>query len=74
MQNQVIVRSAVVSEHKQLEDLLWRASLNNPGDRDALLEHPDAIELPIDQIKNGDVFVAEVVGFCDRICRRPSAR
>ena len=36
MQNQVIVRSAVVSERKQLEDLQWRASLNNPEDRDAL--------------------------------------
>ena len=60
MQNQVIVRSAVVSERKQHEDLQWRASLNNPGDRDALLEHPDAIELPIDQIINGGVFVAEV--------------
>jgi N-acetylglutamate synthase-like GNAT family acetyltransferase len=67
MQIQVIVRSAVVSERKQLEELQWRASLNNPGDRDALLEHPGAIELPIDQIVNGSVFVAEVedsvVGF-----------
>jgi GNAT superfamily N-acetyltransferase len=67
MQNPVVVRSAVVSERKQLEDLQWRASLNNPGDRDALLEHPDAIELPIAQIINGGVFVAEVadsvVGF-----------
>jgi N-acetylglutamate synthase-like GNAT family acetyltransferase len=59
-QNQVLVRSAVVSERKQLEDLQWRASLNNPGDRDSLLEHPDAIELPIDQIINGGIFVAQV--------------
>ena len=62
MQNQVIVRSAVVSERKQLEDLQWRASLNNPGDRKALLEHPDAIELSVDQIRNGGVFVAEIEG------------
>jgi N-acetylglutamate synthase-like GNAT family acetyltransferase len=60
MRNQVVVRPAVVSERKRLEDLQWRASLNNPGDRDALLEHPDAIELPIAQIINGEVFVAEV--------------
>jgi GNAT superfamily N-acetyltransferase len=62
VQNQVIVRSAVASQRKQLEDLQWRASLNNPGDRDALLQHPDAIELPVDQIMNGGVFVAEVAG------------
>ena len=62
MQNEVIVRRAIASEQKQLEALQWRASLNNPGDRDALLAHPDAIELPLEQIKDGGVFVAEVAG------------
>jgi GNAT superfamily N-acetyltransferase len=62
MQNKVIVRPAVVSEQKQLVSLQWRASLNNPGDRDALRAHPDAIELPLEQIKDGGVFVAEVAG------------
>jgi GNAT superfamily N-acetyltransferase len=62
MQNEVIVRSAVPAEQKQLEALQWRASLNNPGDRDALLAHPDAIELPLEQIEHGGVFVAEVAG------------
>jgi GNAT superfamily N-acetyltransferase len=62
MQNEVMVRQAVASEQKQLEALQWRASLNNPGDRDALLANPDAIELPLEQIKNGGVFVAEVAG------------
>lgn len=56
------MRPAVVSEQKQLEALQWRASLNNPGDRDALLAHPDAIELPPEQIESGGVFVAEVAG------------
>lgn len=62
MLNEVIVRPAVASEQKQLEALQWRASLNNPGDRDALLAHPDAIELPIEQIREGGVFVAEIAG------------
>ena len=62
MLNEVIVRPAVASEQKQLEALQWRASLNNPGDRDALLAHPDAIELPIEQIRDGGVFVAEIAG------------
>jgi GNAT superfamily N-acetyltransferase len=62
MQNEVIVRTAVASEQKQLEALQWRASLNNPGDRDALLANPDAIQLPLEQIEEGGVFVAEVAG------------
>ena len=62
MPNEVIVRPAFVSEQKQLEALQWRASLKNPSDRDALLAHPDAIELPLEQIRAGGVFVAEVAG------------
>ena len=60
MQNEIIVRPAVAAEQKQLEALQWRASLNNPGDHDVLLAHPDAIELPLEQIRKGGVFVAEV--------------
>lgn len=62
MQNEVMVRPARVSEQKQLESLQLRASLNNPGDREALLAHPDAIELPLQQIRDGGVFVAEAAG------------
>src|SRR5215831_6576397 len=54
----VAVRTAHISEQKLLEALQWRASLNNPGDREALLANPDAIELPLQQILNGGVFVA----------------
>ncbi len=50
-----------------LESLQWRASLSNRGDRDALLANPDAIALPLEQIAEGCVFVAErdgvVAGF-----------
>jgi hypothetical protein len=57
----------VMSERQALEALQRRASLNNPGDRDALLANPDAIELPPDQIAAGHVFIAErngaIVGF-----------
>jgi N-acetylglutamate synthase-like GNAT family acetyltransferase len=62
-----LIRPAAASEQKELEDLQWRASLTNAGDRDALLENPDAIELPLAQIAAGGVFVAEwngtIVGF-----------
>jgi GNAT superfamily N-acetyltransferase len=67
MEYDVLIRPARPDERTMLESLQWRASLNNPGDRDALLANPDAIELPVEQIANGDVFVAEsdgvVVGF-----------
>ena len=32
----------------------------NPGDSEALLANPNAIELPLEQIEGGGVFVAEV--------------
>ncbi len=61
------IRRADVSEQKQLEELQLRASLTNAGDRDALLAHPDAIEVPLEQISGGRAFVAEcngsIVGF-----------
>ena len=56
------IRLANTSERKYLEELQWRASLNNEGDRSALLAHPDAIELPLSQIENDLVFVAEEEG------------
>ena len=58
----VVLRPARASEQKSLEGLQWRASLSNPGDREALLAHPDAIQLPTQQIEAGLVFVAEVAG------------
>ena len=62
-----VIRQADSSEQKELEHLQLRASLTNAGDREALLAHPDAIELPLEQITSGRVFVAEwngaIVGF-----------
>jgi GNAT superfamily N-acetyltransferase len=63
----VIIRRAIPAERRTLEALQWRASLGNEGDRDALLLHPDAIDLPLEQITAGGVFVVEqdgnIVGF-----------
>lgn len=68
-----LIRRAVISEHKELEALQLRASLTNAGDRDALLAHPDAIELPVDQIAADAVFVSErngaIVGFAGLLPR-----
>ncbi len=60
--HQITMRTAVAADQKALEALQWRASLNNPGDREALLANPDAIELPLQQIEGGNVFVAEIAG------------
>ena len=59
MARPVSIRLAVSSEQGALEALQLRASLMNETDREALLAHPDAIELPIAQIEAGRVFVAE---------------
>ncbi len=65
--NSVRIRCAISREQEELEALQWRASLSNAGDRNALLANPDALELPIEQIEKGWVFVAEwngvIVGF-----------
>jgi N-acetylglutamate synthase-like GNAT family acetyltransferase len=67
MLNPVRIRPAIVSEQKDLEALQRRASLNNAGDREALLANPDAIQLPLEQIAANRVFLAErdgaIVGF-----------
>lgn len=56
------IRVAKPFEKVGLEQLQLRASLANVGDRDALLAHPDAVELSIEQITRGRVFVSEFDG------------
>jgi GNAT superfamily N-acetyltransferase len=67
------IRAAAAAERHELEELQRRASLNNPGDREALLANPDAIDLPLAQIVAGQVFVAErrgrIVGFASVLDR-----
>ena len=58
----LVIRAAAVSEQKLLEALQLRASLTNAGDREAILAHPDAIEVPLEQIVAGQVFVSECNG------------
>ena len=64
---EVSIRPARPDEQAILESLQRRASLNNPGDREALLANPDAIAVPLEQIAAGCVFIAErdgvVAGF-----------
>jgi GNAT superfamily N-acetyltransferase len=63
----LLIRPALLTEHRVLEDLQRRSALSNDGDREALLANPDAVELPVGQIAAGRVFVAEygdaVAGF-----------
>lgn len=56
------IRLAASFERDELEDLQRRASLALPEYRAVLETHPDAIELPAEQIESGDVLVAEVDG------------
>jgi GNAT superfamily N-acetyltransferase len=55
-------RPATIGERDALEALQWRASLVWEEYRDALLAHPDAIELPVEQIVEWRTIVAELEG------------
>lgn len=61
------MRLARVSEREALEQLQRRSSMHEPMYRAQLTAHPDAIELPAEQITEGLVRVAEqngaIVGF-----------
>lgn len=67
MQGPLTFRLALPPEQRALEELQRRASLIYEEDRQALLDHPDAIELPMEQITGGCAVVAdqqgEIVGF-----------
>jgi N-acetylglutamate synthase-like GNAT family acetyltransferase len=60
--HQITIRPAEPTDDKALEAVQWRASLNNPGDREALLANPEAIELPLQQVESDGVFIAEKSG------------
>lgn len=57
--NPLTFRLATLAEQRTLEDLQRRASLMLAEDRDWLMANPDAIELPIEQIADGRVIIAE---------------
>jgi GNAT superfamily N-acetyltransferase len=60
MNDRLSFRPAMLVEHRALEELQWRASLMWEEYREALLENPDAIELPAEHI--GSTIVAERLG------------
>src|SRR5689334_7730673 len=66
-----IVRYARVSEREALEALQRRSSMHHPTYRAQLAAHPDAIELPAQQITKGLVRVAERDGVLDGLFVEP---
>jgi GNAT superfamily N-acetyltransferase len=63
----VAIRLARVSEREALEELQRRSAMHEPMYRAQLAAHPDAVELPVEQITAGLVRVGErdgaIVGF-----------
>ena len=57
---ELTIRLAKVDERDALEDLQRRASTALDEYREQLLANPDAIELPVEQIEQGSVIVAEL--------------
>jgi GNAT superfamily N-acetyltransferase len=58
----ITIRLAHPMEREALEDLQRRSSMHDPMYREQLAAHPDAIELPAEQIAAGLVRVAEQDG------------
>jgi GNAT superfamily N-acetyltransferase len=56
------LRVAKPEERDELEELQRHASLELPEYRDQLIADPEAIHLPLSQVANGQVIVAEVDG------------
>jgi GNAT superfamily N-acetyltransferase len=56
------IRLAKVTERQSLEDLQRRASLAVLRYREALVQHPDAIELPAQYLESGSTIVADQMG------------
>lgn len=56
------LRTACVDDRDGLIELQRRASLANPEDREAILAHPEAVDIPPGQFEAGDVIVAEQDG------------
>jgi GNAT superfamily N-acetyltransferase len=59
MATELTIRVAVRDEKKALEDLQRRASLVWEDYREALLAHPEAMELPLEHLDAGHTVVAE---------------
>jgi GNAT superfamily N-acetyltransferase len=51
-------RPGVPDDRPELVALQWRASLGNPSDREILLAHPDAIDIPVEQLSAGQCVIA----------------
>jgi GNAT superfamily N-acetyltransferase len=67
----VAIRTAVEADLPALRGVHRRASLSNEGDREALLAHPEVMELDGDSVRAGRTRVAvagdEVIGFASVI-------
>ena len=63
----ILIRAARADDEPALGRIFRRASLSNPGDRPALLAHPEVLTLPDDLVARGRTWVATadgvVVGF-----------
>src|SRR3954452_18769946 len=62
LDRQIGMRPARLAERAALEELQRRSSMHEPMYRAQLAAHPDAIELPVEQIGAGAVRVAEQDG------------
>jgi ribosomal protein S18 acetylase RimI-like enzyme len=56
----LLLRRASPADHEALQRIYCRASLSNPGDRAALIAHPEFLRLDPELISRGRTWVAEI--------------
>jgi GNAT superfamily N-acetyltransferase len=65
---EILIREASIDDYSAMARIFRRASLSNPGDREALLAHPDALHLSEELIRGGRARLAmlangTIIGF-----------
>ncbi len=65
---EILIREASIDDYSAMARVFRRASLSNPGDREALLAHPDALHLSEELIRGGRARLAmlangTIIGF-----------
>lgn len=59
MASEHMIRAGVAADQPALLDLVWKTVMASERDRDTLLAHPEAVEVPVEQLTPGTACVAD---------------
>ncbi|WP_055048559.1 GNAT family N-acetyltransferase [Devosia sp. A16] len=59
MASDYIIRAGTAADQPALLAIVWKTVMANPRDRDALLAHPEAVQVPVDHLTPATACVAD---------------